>query len=133
MKARESVRTSTLRLIQSELKNERISRGADLSEDQEQAVLRRAAKQRRESIDEYTKANRLDLAEKERAELEIVEAYLPNMLSEAETEALVKKAIEETGARSKSDRGRVIGSIMSRHKAEVDGKLVNEIVSRTLD
>lgn len=95
-------------------------------------VLRRAAKQRRESIDEYTRAGREELAEQERAELAIVETYLPATLSEEETEAIVDEAISQTGASTASDRGKVMGVIMGRHRSVVDGKLVNEIVSRRL-
>jgi len=132
MKAREALRVSTLRLVQSMLKNEQIALGHELSDEEAIVVLVRAAKQRQESIEQYGKAGRQDLADKERQEREIIEAYLPKQLSEDEIETIVREAIATTGAQSKKDIGKVMGPIMSRYKGRIDGKKVQEIASRLL-
>lgn len=95
-------------------------------------IILRAAKQRRESIDQYEKASREDLAAREREELELIETYLPKMMSEAETEKAVDVAISETGASSKKDLGAVMGKLMSKHRGEIDGKLAQQIAARKL-
>lgn len=132
MKERDKTRTATLRLLQSALKNERIHLGHDLSDDEAMTIIQRAAKQRRESIEQYEKAGRDDLAAQEKEELAIVETYLPKMLSEEETAKVVDEIIAETGASSKKDMGAVMGRLMSKHKGAIDGKLAQQIVSSKL-
>jgi uncharacterized protein YqeY len=132
MKERATTKVATLRLIQAALQNERIALGHELSDEEVQTVIRRAAKQRRDSIDQYEKASREDLAAREREELALVEAYLPTMMSEAETEKAVAAAIAETGASSKKDLGAVMGKLMAKHKGSIDGKLAQRIAARTL-
>ena len=132
MKARDTARTSTLRMVQAALKNEQIEKGRELSDEEAEAVLRRAVKQRNDSIEQYRKGGREDLAAKEESELAMLQAYLPQMMSPAETEAAVDDAIASTGASSKKDTGKVMKEIMAAHKGRVDGKLVQEILGRKL-
>jgi uncharacterized protein len=132
MKARDAARTSTLRLIQSALKNEQIEKRHELADEEVVAVLRRAVKQRHDSIEQYTKGNRPDLADKERAELTILEGYLPQQMTDVDVERAVQEAIAATGATSKKDSGRVMKDVMAKYKGVVDGKKVQEIVGRLL-
>lgn len=133
MRSKDQVRLSTLRLLKSALVNERIAKVRDLTPEDEMEVVRRAAKQRRESIEAYEAAGRNDLADKEQAELAVIEEYLPRMLSEEETAAIVDRIIAETGAASKADTGKVMGALMSRHKSEIDGRVAKEIVAARLE
>lgn len=132
MKERAATKLATLRLLQAALKNEQIAVGHELSDEEAQAIILKAAKQRRDSIDQYEKAQREDLASREREELELIETYLPKMMSEAETERAVDEAISETGASSKKDMGAIMGNLMSRHRGAIDGKLAQQIASRKL-
>lgn len=132
MRSGDSLRRDTLRMLIAALKNERIEQGKDLDEDSVQAVVRRGVKSRKDSAQQYRDAERPELAEKEEAEIAILEGYLPRMLDEAATEAAVKAAIEETGASAKSDLGKVMKAVMAKHKGLVDGKLVNQIAARHL-
>lgn len=132
MKARDAARTSTLRMLQASIKNDQIDKGHDLTDEEVQAVLHRAVKQRQDSIEQYTKGNRKDLADKEAAELEMLRAYLPEQFSEEDTERIIREIVAEIGAESKKDSGRVMKEIMARHRGKVDGKKVQEIVGRIL-
>ena len=132
MRSGDTLKRDTLRMLIAALKNERISKGEDLSEDQVQAVIRRGVKSRKDSAAQYKDAGRAELADKEEAEIAVLEGYLPKMLDESATEALVKAAVEETGASEKSDLGKVIKAVMATHKGVVDGKLVNQIAGRLL-
>src|SRR3954454_17629393 len=98
MKARTADRTSTLRMLQAALKNEQINLGHELSDEEAMSIIRKAVKQRLDSIEQYTKGNRPELAAKESAELEILKTYLPPELSEAEVESGLPEIIASTGA-----------------------------------
>jgi uncharacterized protein YqeY len=132
MKARTADRTSTLRMVQAALKNEQINLGHELSDEEAMSVIRKAVKQRLDSIEQYTKGNRPELAAKEAAELEILKTYLPPELSEAEVESGLREIIASTGAASKKDMGKVMKEATVRYKGRVDGKKIQEIVSRLL-
>lgn len=132
MKERAAVKLATLRLIQAALQNEQIAVGHELSDAEAQGVILKAAKQRRDSIEQYEKASREDLAAREREELELIESYLPKMMSESETEKAVDAAIAESGASSKKDLGAVMGKLMSQHRGAIDGKLAQQIAARKL-
>jgi uncharacterized protein YqeY len=132
MKAREQMRTGALRMLIAALKNEQIEKGHELSDEEAQAVIRRGVKQRLDSIEQYEKANRMDLANHEREEKNLLESYLPKQLDDADVEGLVKAVIADSGATSKKDAGKVMKEMMSRHKGLVDGKKVQEIVGRLL-
>src|ERR1051325_3411871 len=132
MKAQEKERLSTLRMLQSAVKNEQINVGHELSDEEAMTVIRKAVKQRLDSIEQYTKGNRPDLASKEQAELEILKTYMPPELSEAEVESGLREIIASTGAASKKDMGKVMKEATARYKGRVDGKKIQEIVSRLL-
>lgn len=132
MKARDAARLSTLRMVQAALKNEQIEKGRELSDEEAEAIVRRGVKQRNDSIDQYRKGGREDLAAKEESELALLQEYLPQTLDAAGTEALLDEIITKTGASSKKDSGKVMKEIMATHRSSVDGKLVQEILARKL-
>lgn len=132
MKAKEAERLSTLRMLQSALKNEQIEKMHELSDAEASAVIRRGVKQRQDSIEQYEKAGRQELADKEKRELAILETYLPKQMSDEALEEIVKAIIAATGAASKKDTGKVMKEIMAKHRDEVDGKKVQEILGRLL-
>lgn len=132
MKGGDALRRDTLRMLIAALKNERIEQGKDLDEAAVMTVVRRGVKSRRDSAEQYREANRPELAEKEEAEIGVLEGYLPQMLDEAATAELVDKAIAETGASGKSDIGKVMKAVMATHKAVVDGKMVNRLAAERL-
>jgi hypothetical protein len=133
MKARDGLRVSVLRLLLSELKNEKIKLGRDLEDEEGLALVKRAVKRRGEAAREYEKGGRPELAEKERGERKILEAYLPAQLGREEIERLVEEAVKELDASSPKDLGRVMGAVMKEHRAEVDGALVREIAAKRLE
>ncbi len=133
MLAKDAARTGTLRLLISAAKYLAIEKKlTELNDTDMIEVLRRQAKQRRDSIESFEKGNRHDLADKERAELAIIETYLPKQLSTDELTALVKAAIAETGATSKAQTGQVMKAVMANVAGRADGKEVNRIVSSLL-
>ncbi|MCM2317315.1 MAG: GatB/YqeY domain-containing protein [Thermoanaerobaculia bacterium] len=132
MKAKEAERLSTLRMLQSALKNEQIEKMHELSDAEASAVIRRGVKQRQDSIEQFEKAGRQELADKEKRELAILETYLPKQMSDAALEEIIEAIIAATGAASKKDTGKVMKEIMAKHRDEVDGKKVQEILGRLL-
>ena len=132
MRARDAARLSTLRLIQAAIKNEQIDKGHELSDEEAQVVIHRAVKQRQDSIEQYTKGNRPELAEKESAELVTLQSYLPQMMSDDETEAALKDIVASVGATSKKDMGKVMKEVMARHKGRIDGRKVQEWIGKLL-
>lgn len=132
MKAQEKERLSTIRMLQSAIKNEQINAGHELSDEEAMSVIRKAVKQRQDSIEQYTAAGRIELADKERAEMELLKTYLPAELSEAELESGLREIIASTGAQSKKDLGKVMKEATARFKGRADGKKIQEIVSRLL-
>ncbi|MFN2385661.1 MAG: GatB/YqeY domain-containing protein [Thermoanaerobaculia bacterium] len=127
LKAGEKRRVATLRLLVAALKNERIQAQRDLTSEEVEAGIRRAVKQRRESIDQYRKGGREDLAATEEEELRILEAYLPQGLGEAELEQAIRGIIAEKGFSARRDVGLVMKELMARHKGRVDGKRAQEL------
>jgi len=132
MKAQEKDRLSTLRMLQSAIKNEQINTGHELSDEEAMTVIRKAVKQRQDSIEQYTKGNRPELAEKERVEMELLKTYLPPELTDEEIESGVRELIASTGVQSKKDMGKVMKEATARYRGRVDGKKIQEIVSRLL-
>ena len=132
MKAQEKERLSVVRMLQSALKNEQIHLGHELSDEEAMSVIRKSVKQRQDSIEQYTNANRTDLADKERAEMELLKAYLPPELSEEELESGLREIIASTGAQSKKDMGKVMKEATARFKGRADGRKIQEVVSRLL-
>jgi len=132
MRARQDLRRDTLRMVLAALKNRRIELGHDLEEADEIAVLTSSVKSRVDSAQQYEKAGRQELADKERAEIEVIQTYLPRQLGEEETAALVQSKIDELGVTSGKDLGRVMKAVMADHKGRVDGALVRNIAGRML-
>ena len=132
MKARTAERTSTLRMLQSAFKYEQIQAGHELSDEEALIVIRKAVKQRLDSIDQYTKGNRPELAAKEKSEMDMLKAYLPAELSDAELESGLRDIIFSTGAQSKKDLGKVMKEATAKYKGRAEGKKIQEIVSRLL-
>ncbi len=131
-KERNSLALSALRMAIAELKNKEIEARGELSEDVILKALASMVKRRRESIELFLKGNRPELADKEQAEIAVLEAYLPKGLSTAEIEALVREAIAAAGAKAPSDMGRVMKELMPKVAGRADGKTVNEVVRRLL-
>jgi hypothetical protein len=132
MKSGDKRRVATLRLLLATLKNERIQAQRDLTGEEIEAVLRRAVKQRKDSIEQYAKGGRQDLVDAETEELAILESYLPKGLSDAELEAELKAIIQEKGFSSSKDVGLAMKELMARHRGRVDGKKAQETARRLL-
>ena len=135
MKAREEQRLSTLRMVKSALKNREIDKMAPLDEKESQAVLATLIKQRKDSVEQFTKGGRQEMADKEAAEIVLIESYLPKAAGEAEVVAGVKAVIAEMGSPTMKDMGTVMKNAMVRFSGagmRVDGKVVSEAVRREL-
>jgi uncharacterized protein len=132
MKAGEKARVSTIRLLLSALKNEKIQAHRDLTDEEIEAVIRRGAKQRKDSIEQYGRGGREDLVAAETAELQILEAYLPQGLTDADLESAVKTIISDRSLTSKKEVGAVMKELMVRYKGRVDGRRAQEIAQRLL-
>jgi len=133
MRARDQPRLAALRMAKAALMNREVERGRALEEAEAQQVIASLIKQRRDSIEQFRAGGRTDLADKEAAEIGVLEPYLPPPLATSEIEAAVDAAVAETGANSAKDLGRVMKAVMTRFAGRaVDGKAVNEIVRRRL-
>ena len=133
MKAQDASRTSTLRMVKAAMMNRQIEKGAELDDDDMQKLLRSLVKQRRDSIEQYEKAGRQELVAKETAEIEVIEAYLPQAASQAEIEAAVTAAIAETGATSMKDMGKVMKTAQAALAGKnADGRAISEAVKAKL-
>jgi len=136
MKARDERRVSTLRLVNSALKNADIeARGQNkgpLGDDELLALLAKMIKQRQESIELYEKGGRAELAQQERDEITIIAAYLPKQMSDAEVQAAITQAIAESGASSMKDMGKVIAALKGRYAGRMDFGKVSPLVKELL-
>ena len=133
MKAKDSTRLTALRMLKTALTNKNIEKGRELEAAEELAVLSMLVKQRRDSIDQYTKGGRQDLADKEQAEILILETYQPASASDEEIAAAVAAAADEIGAASAKDMGKVMKLVMARLAGKtVDGKKVSDAVKARL-
>ena len=134
MKAQDAARTSTLRMVKAAIMNREKDGGGELTDEDIQKLLRTQVKQRRDSVEQYQKANRQDLADKELAEIAIIETYLPQGASQAEIDQAVTAAIAETGASSMKDMGGVMKATMAKLAGKnADGKMVSETVKAKLN
>ena len=133
MRAGDTLRRDTLRMVISALKNKRIELGRDLTEADEFGVLSTAVKSRVDSAEQYDKAERPELAQKERAEIEVIEVYLPRQLNEDEVGNILRAKIAELGVTSKKEMGRLMKAVMADHKGAVDGKLVQRVAGQLLE
>jgi uncharacterized protein len=134
MKAQDAPRTSTLRMVKAAMMNRQIEKGSELDDDEMGKLLRSLVKQRRDSVEQYEKGGRQDLADKEKAEIAVIEAYLPQAASHEEIEAAVTAAIIETGASSMKDMGKVMKSVQAALAGRnADGRTVSELVKARLN
>ncbi len=132
MKAGEKAKMMGLRNIIGKLKASKIDKGESLTDEESLKILKSAAKQLKEAIDQYQKGGRDDLAEEEAYELSLLEKYLPEQLSEEIIRETVKNIVENTGAESIQDMGQIMGAAMKEFAGSVDGKLVQKIVQEEL-
>ena len=133
MKAQDANRTSTLRMVKAAMMNRQIEKGSELDDDDMQKLLRSLVKQRRDSIEQYEKAGRQELVEKEKAEIDVIETYLPQAASREEIEQAVAAAIAETGASSMKDMGKVMKAAQAALAGKnADGRVVSELVKTKL-
>ena len=132
LKAKNELKKSTLRLLLSSVSYARIEKGDELTDEEVLDVLTREAKRRRESIEAAERGGRSDVADKERAELEIISQYLPKQLGEDEIEIIARQVVDEVGAADMKDKGKVMGPLMQRVRGKADGKLVNLVVEKLL-
>lgn len=134
-KAKDSVRLTVLRLLKTAVKNKLVDLcrpGGTLDDGEMMDLIIKEGKQRQDSIEQYTAAGRSDLADKEAAELVVLQSYLPKPLTEEELTAVIDAAIAETGAASPRDMGKVISAVMAAHKGRVDGKILSAAVKARL-
>jgi uncharacterized protein YqeY len=133
MKAHDAARVGALRLLKTALMNKEVERGRSLDATEDMQVVQSAVKQRRDSIEQFEKAGRLELAAKERAEIVVLETYLPAAVPAEEIEAALAEAIAETGAQSPKDMGKVMKVMTARFAGRpVDGKLLSDLVRKRL-
>ena len=130
--ARDEIKVSTLRLLLSEIHNTQIQKGADLLDEDVVSVVQKEAKKRKEAILGFRSGGREEQAKKEEAELAILESYLPKQLSNEVLTKIVEDSINEVGAKSLADMGKVMGMVMSKVKGQADGNTVSSIVKEKL-
>ncbi len=133
MKARDAARTSTLRMVKAAVMNREIEKGGELTEEEMTKALQSLVKQRRDSVEQYEKAGRAELAEKERAEIAVIEEYLPRAATPEEIEQAVAEAVAEVGATSMKEMGAVMKAAQARLAGKsADGRAVSEMVKKRL-
>lgn len=132
IKKNDTIRAETLKMLKTDITYEKAKKGEELSDDKILEVISRAAKKRKEAIDEYTKAGRKDRADEEAAELKIIQEYLPEQLSREEIVAIIDKKISSLGEITKKDFGKIMGSLMQELKGKADGALVKEILNQKI-
>lgn len=133
MKAQDSARTSTLRMVKAGMVNREIEKGGELDEDEMAKLLRSMVKQRRDSVEQFEKGGRPELVAKEQAEIEVIEAYLPQAASQNDIEQAVAAAVAETGAASMKDMGKVMKAVQAALAGKnADGRMVSEAVKAKL-
>ncbi|HUD70741.1 MAG TPA: GatB/YqeY domain-containing protein [Dongiaceae bacterium] len=132
MRKGDTTTVSTLRMLISQFQYARIQAGHDLAEEEVLALLQRAVKTRRESIDQFQKGGRAELAAKEAAEIAVVERYLPKGLTPEEVGAAIDALLAELGITEKRDLGRAMKEFMARHRGKVDGKAANALIAARL-
>lgn len=132
MKSQDKFKLSVIRMVRAAIKNIEIDQRKTLDDQEVLDVLNREIKQRKDSLQEFEKAGRDDLAENLKAEIVVLMEYMPQQLSEEEVKAIVQQTIQEVGASSKADMGKVMGALMPKVKGLADGKIVNQFVQQLL-
>jgi uncharacterized protein YqeY len=132
MRSQDKFRLSVIRMVRSAIKNIEIDQRRTLDDNEVLDILSREIKQRRDSLIEFDKAGRDDLADAVKAEITVIADYLPQQLTEEELRTIVQETVREVGASSKADMGKVMGALMPKVKGRADGKLVNQLVQESL-
>lgn len=132
LKNKDSVKLNTLRFLMSVIKNQEIDNKKELTDDEITDIVSREIKKRKESVKLYLEGGRHELADKENEEIKILERYLPEQLSSEELETIIKSCINEIGAETKSDMGKVMSLVMSRVKGKAQGSDISLVVSKLL-
>lgn len=132
MKSGDALTRDTVRLAITDLKKKELDLARDLKPEEELAVLQKCVKSREDSVAQYSAAGRKDLADREQAEIGVIQRYLPKMLDEDATRAIVQQTIAKLGLSSKKDLGAVMKSVLAEHKGTIDGKLVQKQASELL-
>jgi len=132
MKQREAVKTSTLRLLISAIRNKEIEKKKSFADGDVLEVIQAEAKSRKESIDQYTQAGRKDLADKEAAERTVLQAYLPEPMSEQQLRELVQATLQEVGAKGPQDMGKIMSVLMPKIKGRADGRQAQQVIQQIL-
>ncbi|NEW05201.1 GatB/YqeY domain-containing protein [Paenibacillus sp. SYP-B3998] len=132
MKSQDKFKLSVIRMVRSTIKNSEIDLKRALDDNEVLDVLTREIKQRRDSLQEFAKAGRDDLADNLKAELVILAEYMPQQLSEEEVKVIVQQTIQQVGASSKADMGKVMTALMPQVKGRADGKIINQLVQQLL-
>ncbi|GIO27587.1 GatB/YqeY domain-containing protein [Ornithinibacillus bavariensis] len=134
MKNKDKERLSVIRMVKASIQNESIKLGkSELSEDEDLTILSRELKQRKDSLQEFKSAGRDDLVEKLEMEIKIIQEYMPEQLSDEELKAIVLETIQETGASSKKEMGKVMSQVMPKVKGKADGSKINKLVQELLN
>lgn len=133
MKEKDKERLSVIRMTRSEIKNKEIEIGSELDDQDVIAVIAKQVKQIKDSLGDFEKSGKKDVLKKLNQEIDILQEYLPEQMSEAEVDELVDQVIKETGAENMSDMGRVMGIIMPKIKGKADGSLVSKKVREKLN
>lgn len=133
MKNKEADKLSTLRMVKTAITNSKIAKKTEILSDADLIdILQKQLKQRVESFESFEKAGRKELADKEKREMEFLSAYLPKQLDDAAVQAVIQKAMDKTGIKSKTDVGRLMKEVMPELKGKADGRRINEIALRLL-
>ena len=133
LKARDTIKVSTLRMLKADINNTKFDKNEKaLSDDEIVKIIQRQVKQHKDSIEQFTKGKREDLVEKEKKELAILVAYMPEQCSPEELKKIAEETVKELGASTKKDMGRVIKAVMEKTKGRAEGKAVSQIVSGML-
>lgn len=132
MRAKETVRRDTIRMLEAAIKNAEIEKRGELEESDVQIIIQKQVRQREDSIEQFEKGDRKDLADKERAEIEVLTGYLPAQMDRAAIMDAARAVIERTGASGPGDKGKVMAPLMGELRGQADGRLVNEVVGELL-
>jgi len=133
MKAKDTVRKSTITMLRSQIKQYEVDNRADITEEQIVDIIAKQVKQKNAAIEEFEKAERIDLVDEAKEEIKVLMAYLPEQMTEEEIRALVAQVISEVGAASQKDMGKVMGALSPKTKGKADNKLVSQVVRELLN
>lgn len=133
MKAKDTVRKSTITMLRAQIKQYEVDNRADITEEQIIDIIAKQVKQKNAAIEEFEKAERIDLVDEAKGEISVLMAYLPKQMTEEEVRAVVAQTISEVGAASQKDMGKVMGALAPKTKGKADNKLVSQVVRELLN